>query len=258
MATTVVADGNRLREIKTFPSLVRYLRDELDWPIESDDFEEVVFDYEPEELGIDPENAAKIQEIKQLRPLADGQAWGIFFIKFEPRKLPVVALRRILRASCYPKAKFGEKGSTKVLGASRPAVHLALRGLGASGNRVRALCRGARSWRSADTPGSRLGRPEYATSSGSRRPRVEGKAHVARRGRCGKVAPAVVIGVRTATWRGHSNIEGDGRAPSRAGPKDSEACQRDPQDRVGSRSPETASRVFQRSADPRSERRRLR
>ena len=113
MATTGAADINRLREIKTFPSLVKYLRDELDWPIESDDFEEVFYDYAPEELGIDPENAAKIQEIKQLRPLADGQPWGIFFIKFEPRKLPVVALRRILRALVIRKRGSANKAQQK-------------------------------------------------------------------------------------------------------------------------------------------------
>jgi hypothetical protein len=33
-------DIERLRSIKTFPSLVKYLRDELEWPIDSDDFEE--------------------------------------------------------------------------------------------------------------------------------------------------------------------------------------------------------------------------
>src|SRR5882762_4967275 len=85
-----------LRNIRTFPQLIKFLRDELDWPIESDDFEELTFDYTPEELGIDTASAAKIQEIKRLRPLSASQPWGIFFIKFEPKKLPVVALRRIL------------------------------------------------------------------------------------------------------------------------------------------------------------------
>ena len=82
--------------IRTFPSLIKFLRDELDWPISSEDFEEQTFDYTPEELGIDIANAAKIQEIKRLRPLSTNQPWGIFFVKFEPKKLPVVALRRIL------------------------------------------------------------------------------------------------------------------------------------------------------------------
>ena len=85
-----------LRNIRTFPQLIKFLRDELDWPIESEDFEELTFDYTPEELGIDTASAAKIQEIKRLRPLSTGQPWGIFFLKFEPKRLPVVALRRVL------------------------------------------------------------------------------------------------------------------------------------------------------------------
>ena len=85
-----------LARIRRFDQLVAYLRDELGWPIESDNFEELTFDYEPDELGIDTKNAAKIQEIKRLRPLVARQPWGIFFIKFEPKRLPVVALRRIL------------------------------------------------------------------------------------------------------------------------------------------------------------------
>ncbi len=88
---------DRLREIRTFPSLVKYLRDELGWPIESaEDFEDITFDWSPEELGIDLKTAAKIESIKQLRPLTPDQPWGIFFVKFEPKRLPVVALRRIL------------------------------------------------------------------------------------------------------------------------------------------------------------------
>ena len=89
-------DRDRLREIKTFPSLVKYLRDDLDWPIETDNFEDLVFDYEAEEFGIDLKTAAKIESIKQLRPFTTRQPWGIFFVKFTPKNLPVVALRRIL------------------------------------------------------------------------------------------------------------------------------------------------------------------
>jgi len=85
-----------LRNIRTFPQLIKFLRDEMDWPIESENFEELTFDYTPEELGIDTASAAKIQEIKRLRPLCPGQPWGIFFVKFEPKRLPVVALRRVL------------------------------------------------------------------------------------------------------------------------------------------------------------------
>jgi len=90
-------DIDRLRSIKTFPSLVKYLRDELDWPIDSDGYDDLTFEYEPEELGLEKEIAVKIKEIKQLRPLITGQQWGIFFINFEPKRLPVVVLRRVLQ-----------------------------------------------------------------------------------------------------------------------------------------------------------------
>lgn len=102
-------EREKLRAIKTFPSLVKYLRDELDWPIETDDFNEIVFDYEAEELGIDPETAVKIDEIKQLRPLVTNQPWGIFFIKFEPKRLPVVVLRRILSRLVFKKRASANK-----------------------------------------------------------------------------------------------------------------------------------------------------
>ncbi len=90
--------NSKLRDIRSFPSLIRYLRDEMGWPISTTDFKDLTFDYSPEELGIDVKNAAKIQEIKRLRQLstAHTQPWGIFFVKFEPKRLPVVALRRIL------------------------------------------------------------------------------------------------------------------------------------------------------------------
>jgi hypothetical protein len=85
-----------LQKIRTFPSLVRFLRDEMGWPIGTTDFEDLTFEYSPEELGIDSKSAAKIDEIKRLRPLSVDQPWGIFFVKFEPKRLPVLALRRIL------------------------------------------------------------------------------------------------------------------------------------------------------------------
>lgn len=85
-----------LSNIKRFDQLVAYLRDEMGWPIEGEDFEDLTFEYTPDELGIDAASAAKIQEIKRLRPLAVNQPWSIFFVKFEPKRLPVVALRRIL------------------------------------------------------------------------------------------------------------------------------------------------------------------
>jgi SOS-response transcriptional repressor LexA len=89
----------KLAAIKRFDQLIAYLRDEMGWPIARDSFENVedlFYDFTADELGIDPKTAAKIQEIKRLRPLSSKQPWGIFFVKFEPKKLAVVALRRIL------------------------------------------------------------------------------------------------------------------------------------------------------------------
>jgi hypothetical protein len=103
-------DVERLQSIRTFPQLVKYLRDELGWPIESDDAEDLTFDYEPHELGLDDEAAVKIKQIKQLRPLTSKQPWGIFFINFEPKRLPVVVLRRILSALVIRKRASAKKG----------------------------------------------------------------------------------------------------------------------------------------------------
>jgi hypothetical protein len=85
-----------LRSIRTFKQLVRYLEDELGWPLEGYDIEDLTFDYEPDELGLKPADAAKIKSIRQLRPLDSKQPWGIFFIEFDKKSLPVVVLRRIL------------------------------------------------------------------------------------------------------------------------------------------------------------------
>ncbi len=103
------SERDRLRSIRTFPSLVKYLRDDLDWPIESDNFDDLTFEYEPEELGLDARTAVKIKEIKQLRPLTTNQPWGIFFINFEPKRLPVVVLRRILRSLVVKKRQSAHK-----------------------------------------------------------------------------------------------------------------------------------------------------
>src|SRR3990172_9554992 len=88
-----------LAKVRRFDQLIAYLRDELGWPIARDSFEDdddLFYDFTADELGIDPKTAAKIESIKRLRPLSPRQPWGIFFVRFEPKKLPVVALRRIL------------------------------------------------------------------------------------------------------------------------------------------------------------------
>lgn len=92
------AEIEKLKSVKDFDALVEYLRDVLYWPIEAKDAEDITFDYNPVELGIDKKHAAKIKTIKQIRPLTDNQPWGLFYVEFAPKKLPVGVLRRILKA----------------------------------------------------------------------------------------------------------------------------------------------------------------
>lgn len=91
-------DYSTIHSIRNFKNLVRYLRTELDWPVDEDQADDLTFDYEPEELGLDPKHKVKLREIKQIRPLVDGQPWGIFWLDFEPKRLPVMVMRRIMGA----------------------------------------------------------------------------------------------------------------------------------------------------------------
>ena len=89
--------AEELAKVNSFPRLVELLRDKLEWPIPEDyGLEDVVFEYEPHELGLKDEDAAKLREIHQLRPLVTGQPWGIFFLSFEDKAMSVTVLRRIL------------------------------------------------------------------------------------------------------------------------------------------------------------------
>ena len=60
-------DAERLRAIKTLPQLLAYLRNDLDWPIEIEDVEDLTFDYQPGELGLD----AVLRDFNNRNPLED-------------------------------------------------------------------------------------------------------------------------------------------------------------------------------------------
>lgn len=106
--------ASKFRAIQDFPELVEYLADELDWPIDTDDFEEMTFEYSAAELGLDDKTAPKFIDIRRLRPLDKDQPWGVFFIRLDDRKLPVVALRRLLSKLVVKKrstSNSGDRGS---------------------------------------------------------------------------------------------------------------------------------------------------
>lgn len=101
--------ADQLRSIKNFDQLIPFLEEDLEWPFPHGraqyDFEDLTFQYSAEEVGLEAEYAAKIKSIHQLRPLVGGQPWGIFFVEFENKKLPIVVLRRILSHLVLKKRK---------------------------------------------------------------------------------------------------------------------------------------------------------
>jgi hypothetical protein len=103
--------AEQLRKIHTFKDLLHYLEEKLDWPLHEYQFDELTFEYQPEELGLKEEESAKVRSIHQLRPLQHGQPWGIFFVEFENKKLPVVVLRRILSHLVVKKRASANKAS---------------------------------------------------------------------------------------------------------------------------------------------------
>jgi hypothetical protein len=58
----------QLRNTQSVEQLVHYLHDELDWPVDLDNLDDVFFDYEPEELNLKTEHKIVIRSI----PLVSG------------------------------------------------------------------------------------------------------------------------------------------------------------------------------------------
>lgn len=68
-----MANYQLIQNVNNFESLIEYLRDELEWDFQAEDIEDLTFDYEPEEFGLDENTSAKIESIKQLRSMASSQ-----------------------------------------------------------------------------------------------------------------------------------------------------------------------------------------
>ena len=108
-ATSFHPLADTLRRVRTLPALVAYLHDHLGWPVDVEDWNQNVFDWLPEELRLKPEHQVKVKSVQQLRPLVSGQPWGIFFVEFEPGRLPITVLRRVLNA-LVPKGRAQDGG----------------------------------------------------------------------------------------------------------------------------------------------------
>lgn len=103
----------RLAAIQNFNQLKAMLRDDLGWPVQDMSIDDLTFEYEPEELGLKKEDAAKVEEIRQLRSI-DGEPFGIFFIRFQRKHMPVTVMRRLLQQLSVRKRKSANPSDRQV------------------------------------------------------------------------------------------------------------------------------------------------
>ncbi len=78
--------------------LLNLLRDGLDWPLaeEPEDLDTSLLEWEPQELGIDPDSVARLKRIRQVRPQTSSDRFGVFLLETEKGEMPIGALRRLL------------------------------------------------------------------------------------------------------------------------------------------------------------------
>ena len=81
--------------------LLRLLVDGLDWPIPQDadllDDADLLLNWDPSELNLDPSELGTLTAIQQIAPLTANQPFGVFVLSFEGGRLPIGALRRVVR-----------------------------------------------------------------------------------------------------------------------------------------------------------------
>ncbi len=140
MATRTVAQDPQVEKLRTITNttqLVRYLHTELDWPVDVEDVDDAFFDWHPDELFLSEEHQVAIGNIKQLRPLTSGQPWGIFFVEFERKRLPIVVLRRVLNSLAIKRRANAKKGGGHQTWHARDLLFVS--SFGAAGHREIAL-----------------------------------------------------------------------------------------------------------------------
>jgi hypothetical protein len=91
---------NKVRTISNIQSLLSFMSGELDWVLPPEPtLDEVTFDWTGAELNLSDDISRRLQSgvVRQLRPLREGQPWGIFFIDFAGSRVYTTALRQVLR-----------------------------------------------------------------------------------------------------------------------------------------------------------------
>lgn len=83
---------------QNFHQLTDYLKDELRWDLQHYDFEDLVYDWTPGELGVKIENLEKLTAIHQLRAIYPQQPWTVFFVEFDSKRLSISLIRDVLNS----------------------------------------------------------------------------------------------------------------------------------------------------------------
>ena len=88
----------KLQQVKNFDKLLKYLETELRWPVDGREIDDIAFPFDLEaDLGLDKNEVAKVRHVYRLKKMHKKQPFGIFFVDFEGKKMPVSVLKRILR-----------------------------------------------------------------------------------------------------------------------------------------------------------------
>ncbi len=89
----------QLQQVKNFNKLLEYLESELGWPVNGREIDDITFPFDLEnDLGLDKKEVAKVRHVYRLKKMHKKQPFGIFFVDFEGKKMPVAVLKRILRS----------------------------------------------------------------------------------------------------------------------------------------------------------------
>jgi hypothetical protein len=100
----MTASDARMRELlraapNSLHDFLALLYDGLDWPLYEQNLEpeDLLLDWSPEELHLDPALVARLAEISQIPPLTAKQKFGAFYLRFEGGQLPIGAIRRLVQ-----------------------------------------------------------------------------------------------------------------------------------------------------------------
>ncbi|MBM2831984.1 MAG: hypothetical protein HW414_1036 [Dehalococcoidia bacterium] len=99
MPNTLKNGVDRIRAVTDFPSLLDYLRDELEWPVEDCEPDELTFEWSADTLHVAERHADALAggQVRQVRSMAPDQPWGIFLVEFNDDRVHTGLLREILR-----------------------------------------------------------------------------------------------------------------------------------------------------------------